>query len=88
MLEPITEKELGGFVANVGAVFVTLTLKEYEVERLPSETTKVTEYCPTSVRPGLIVSTFGDVNVMKDGPPLYNEMVVGFDSASEHDGRV
>ena len=88
MVSTITEKELGGFVANVGAVFVTLTLKEYEVERLPSETIKVTEYDPTSVRSGLIVSTFGDVNVMKVGPPLYNEMVVGLDSASEHEGRV
>ena len=46
------------------------------------------EFCPTSKSPGLIVSTSGEVNVIKAGPPLCNDIVVGLDSASEHDGRV
>ncbi len=36
----------------------------------------------------MIFSILGDVNVMKEGPPLCNDIVVGFDSASEHDGSV
>ena len=75
-------------MANVGAVFVTLTLNEYEVDRLPSETIKVTGVSPTSDKPGLIVSTFGGVNVMKVCPPFCNDMVIISNSASEHDGSV
>jgi len=36
----------------------------------------------------LILSKLGEVNVIKVGPPLCNDIVVGLDSASEHDGRV
>ena len=59
----------------------------YVLQRLPSETIIVTEYCPTSRIPGLILSIFGRVNVIKVGPPVYNDIVVGLDSASVHDGR-
>jgi len=34
------------------------------------------------------VTILGEVKVMKAGPPLYNDIVVGLDSASVHEGRV
>jgi hypothetical protein len=88
VLPQIIEIELEGFEANLGAVFVTETLIGYVVDRNPSETIEFTEYYPTSDKPGLILSILGEVKVIKVGPPLCNDIVVGLDSASEHYGRV